>query len=310
MTSYYKFAKLKDWRAAEKRHKQYVAERAVYKREKKIYDSEMALWQTEYKGMLASAERKFTVKKTVFGQRKRSADDMTISQRIKAEKEGKISRRKPGRIVAEQENVIDEEAVAGVMVPWERRNPQPVKPAKPMAFTSPGPMPKEAWEHEPGEEGFNREAYKKMNKALPELQMTCERTAGVFRPQAYQETVPWMMSPMNPMHRMLVVAKTGAGKTFTMVRVLSEYFDDPRPKICIFPTESVARNFYQEICKFPSRYRDFIGERLGESIFDRIEGTAGKEECNSAISEVEALLGMNRMLRMAGQPGQLASPVA
>jgi hypothetical protein len=43
----------------------------------------------------------------------------------------------------------------------------------------------------------------------------------------------------------------GSGKTETMIRVLDNFFDDPRPKVAIFPNPSIANNFYEEI---------FVGE--------------------------------------------------
>merc|ERR1719469_1360610 len=43
-----------------------------------------------------------------------------------------------------------------------------------------------------------------------------------------------------------------------MIQVLDQYFHDPRPKVPIFPTEAVCRNFYMEMLRWPSRYRDFF----------------------------------------------------
>jgi len=76
--------------------------------------------------------------------------------------------------------------------------------------------------------------------------------------QPYQETVSFLVRPAaysNP--HMLVVHRTGAGKTATMVSVADNFFNDLRPKILIFPTAAVCRNFYSELreAKFPNRYR-------------------------------------------------------
>ena len=43
-----------------------------------------------------------------------------------------------------------------------------------------------------------------------------------------------------------------------MIKILENFFSDPRPKIVIFPKPSVARNFYREVYKTPSKYRDYI----------------------------------------------------
>ena len=53
---------------------------------------------------------------------------------------------------------------------------------------------------------------------------------------------------------MLVVHCTGSGKTLTMIRTLDNFFNDPRPKVAVFPTDAVCKNFYRELGKFPSRY--------------------------------------------------------
>jgi superfamily II DNA or RNA helicase len=58
--------------------------------------------------------------------------------------------------------------------------------------------------------------------------------------------------------RMLTVAQVGAGKTLIIIRILNELFDDPRPKIVVFPTESVKTNFYTEISQYPSKWRDYL----------------------------------------------------
>ena len=41
----------------------------------------------------------------------------------------------------------------------------------------------------------------------------------------------------------------GSGKTLLMIRVLDNFYRDTRPKVVIFPSESVVQNFYQELLK-------------------------------------------------------------
>jgi len=43
-----------------------------------------------------------------------------------------------------------------------------------------------------------------------------------------------------------------------MISVLDNYFFDPRPKVPIFPKEPVCQNFYVELLRWPSQYRDFF----------------------------------------------------
>jgi hypothetical protein len=44
-----------------------------------------------------------------------------------------------------------------------------------------------------------------------------------------------------------VVHCTGSGKTLTMIRALDNFFLDPRPKVAVFPTDAVCKNFYREL---------------------------------------------------------------
>jgi hypothetical protein len=41
-----------------------------------------------------------------------------------------------------------------------------------------------------------------------------------------------------------------------------------RPKVVVMPTVAVANNFYLELTKFPSRYRDFIHNEFPEMFKD------------------------------------------
>lgn len=74
--------------------------------------------------------------------------------------------------------------------------------------------------------------------------------------------------PTDPSQRLLVVHRTGAGKTCTMVRIADNYFNDKRPKLLLFPSAAVCSNFYMELLnpRFPNRYADFLQRegKLGE----------------------------------------------
>ncbi len=76
-----------------------------------------------------------------------------------------------------------------------------------------------------------------------------------------QETVSWLCRPQtyaNP--RLLVVHRTGSGKTATMIRVADNFYLDKRPKILLFPNKTVCDNFYRELRepKFPNRYANYL----------------------------------------------------
>jgi hypothetical protein len=83
--------------------------------------------------------------------------------------------------------------------------------------------------------------------------------AGELKPrlQPYQEVVAYMARPeAYPNPRMLIVHRTGAGKTGTIIQVANSYFSDRRPKLVLFPSTAVCRNFYRELRNphFPNRY--------------------------------------------------------
>ena len=63
---------------------------------------------------------------------------------------------------------------------------------------------------------------------------------------------------------MLVVHRTGCGKTATMIQIADNYFRDRRPKVLVFPTNAVCASFYRELRNphFPNRYADYL-ERGG-----------------------------------------------
>lgn len=62
--------------------------------------------------------------------------------------------------------------------------------------------------------------------------------------------------------RFMCVWRTGAGKTLAMIKILDTFFDDPRPKVLIFPTQPVCDNFFGELMKFPNKYRAYVESRF------------------------------------------------
>ncbi|CAE8584375.1 unnamed protein product [Polarella glacialis] len=113
----------------------------------------------------------------------------------------------------------------------------------------------------PGFEGFNRRATAVMCTAgigQGRLQVTFDDHAACPPLQPHQEAVGFLMHPKSPIDRLLVDHPTGSGKTREMIRVLDNYFFDPRPKVPIFPKDPVCRNFYAELLRWPSRYRDYF----------------------------------------------------
>mmetsp|Transcript_127927 Transcript_127927/g.232883 ORF Transcript_127927/g.232883 Transcript_127927/m.232883 type:complete len:1127 (+) Transcript_127927:69-3449(+) len=112
---------------------------------------------------------------------------------------------------------------------------------------------------EPGSAGFNKRATMAMRKASiagRPIEFDCQAACPPLQP--HQETVAFLVHPKSPVQRFLVDHPTGSGKTREMIRVLDNFFYDPRPKVPIFPREVVCRNFYMELLRWPSRYRDYF----------------------------------------------------
>ncbi|CAE7659015.1 Dcun1d2, partial [Symbiodinium sp. CCMP2456] len=118
-------------------------------------------------------------------------------------------------------------------------------------------MPK-VWPREgpkPGQEGFTQQA----SRCLAQARLGTQRSpfAGLGM-RLHQESASFLLHPDSPVERLLVDHATGTGKTLIMLRMLDNYFDDPRPKVAIFPKHAVCDNFYQELLKWPTRWRHFF----------------------------------------------------
>eukprot|EP00931_Biecheleriopsis_adriatica_P029028 TRINITY_DN1728_c0_g1_i1.p1 TRINITY_DN1728_c0_g1~~TRINITY_DN1728_c0_g1_i1.p1 ORF type:complete len:1361 (-),score=330.68 TRINITY_DN1728_c0_g1_i1:38-4078(-) len=115
---------------------------------------------------------------------------------------------------------------------------------------------------QPGFEGFSSFAVDAMRKAgiaSESLGNQCEAAAGECPPlQPHQESAIFLAHPQSPVTRLLVDHPTGSGKTREIIEILDNFFDDPRPKIPIFPKDPVCRNFYAELLRWPSKYRDYF----------------------------------------------------
>ena len=117
----------------------------------------------------------------------------------------------------------------------------------PQVWSSCGPKP--------GEEAFAKYASNCLAKAA--LGSSKSPFAGL-RMRLHQESAAFLLHPESPVKRLLVDHATGTGKTLIMLRMLDNYFDDDRPKVAIFPKDAVCDNFYQELLKWPTRWRHFF----------------------------------------------------
>eukprot|EP00931_Biecheleriopsis_adriatica_P057763 TRINITY_DN34290_c0_g1_i1.p1 TRINITY_DN34290_c0_g1~~TRINITY_DN34290_c0_g1_i1.p1 ORF type:complete len:1244 (-),score=285.12 TRINITY_DN34290_c0_g1_i1:72-3764(-) len=109
----------------------------------------------------------------------------------------------------------------------------------------------------PGEPGFNLFATARLRSAGIGKGVLCSPGSACPPLQPHQESVAFLLHPSSPVKRLLVDHPTGSGKTREMITVLNGLFFDIRPKVPIFPTQAVCRNFYLELLRWPSRYRDY-----------------------------------------------------
>lgn len=73
-----------------------------------------------------------------------------------------------------------------------------------------------------------------------------------------QKVVASLVHPASPVSRLLCDHNTGSGKTLCMVRIVDNFYFDGRPKVLVFPKETVANNFLESLFQWPSRWRDFV----------------------------------------------------
>lgn len=167
------------------------------------------------------------------------------------------------------------------------------------------------WQKFPGEPGFTAYATKIMRRAGVladgKDQVKCVDRSKPTYDQPYQRVVSFLVHPKStPDYRLLVAHRTGAGKTLTMIRVLSNFYDDPRPKVAIFPSATVRDQFYRELLAFDNPYRDYVLAETG------IDGDrARRRELAPAEFDagVKALALHGALLRRAGTEGYPAAPL-
>ncbi|CAK0870720.1 unnamed protein product, partial [Prorocentrum cordatum] len=161
------------------------------------------------------------------------------------------------------EEAVDEDADSAPVDPKDLVTEVPKAPKDPKYPVT--------WEgaSAPGVPGFNKIAALRLLRPLKKAaKVAAAALEGPVPPagksvacpplQPHQESVALLLHPQSPVTRLLVDHPTGSGKTREMIRVLDNFFSDHRPKVPIFPKEPVCRNFYAELLRWPSRYRDFF----------------------------------------------------
>ena len=171
------------------------------------------------------------------------------------------------------------------------------------------PAPFTVWPQNvsPGVKGINRYIQKTFLRynLFNNMIIQCTKKMHLM---AFQYFVYALVKPLSIINRLLCVHRTGSGKTLTMIMCLNNFFYDNRPKIIIFPTQSVAQNFYGEIMKFPNLYRQYVIKRLGERVVENLY-SKNRSIAAEARLKVADLLAMKSELKYAGDAGFPGGPM-
>lgn len=187
----------------------------------------------------------------------------------------------------------------GPMVPGGAPMPAPV--ARPARVANPrvAALIRKRFTKKPGDTGFNAQCHSIMRSRGKYIGFggTLVTNCSGKSSFAHTETAAWLVGPETPIDRMLVVHRTGSGKTTVMTRVLEEYFDDPRAKIVIFPNQQLVDNFYNRLHTFPTKYKSFADDWFARN---------GKA---NTLDNFKDLMEMKGRLSRRGTPGELVAPI-
>ncbi len=149
------------------------------------------------------------------------------------------------------------------------------------------------WDIVPGDRGFNDFVRPYISIYVKDYTMNCDGSI-----QPYQATAAYLLHPRGPpVQRVLVTHRTGSGKTRVMLEVLSNYFDDPRPKIIVFPTDQTRDQFYVTLMGQDNPYSRYVKQNI------TVDNT------NSSLDAIKRRLAMTGRLGSRGTPGELAAPL-
>ena len=85
----------------------------------------------------------------------------------------------------------------------------------------------------------------------------------------HQYMVKNMLSRKSPVHRLLVHHRVGSGKTRTAIEVLDNYYDDPRTKIVICPSEPLCQQFIKELLEgTPNKYQEWARQFKPKDVYE------------------------------------------
>lgn len=114
------------------------------------------------------------------------------------------------------------------------------------------------WKNKQGSDALIKEAQGKIKRVASNIDCKFDG-----KTQWYQNVVAKFMTPYSTIDRLLVAHQLGTGKTRSMLEMIGNFWNDPRPIIVMVPKQSLVNNFYDELFKHPTRLRKFLYECLG-----------------------------------------------
>ena len=115
---------------------------------------------------------------------------------------------------------------------------------------------------QPGLNDFIKEKFRELSYIAGsyKFNIKCKKQGDPPSYFAYQIVPSILVKPRSPIERLLIAHRTGAGKTAILNKILDNFYYDPRPKILLFPLQSIKNNFFQELMKneFPNKWKRYI----------------------------------------------------
>eukprot|EP00434_Breviolum_minutum_P023712 symbB.v1.2.020916.t1/scaffold1785.1/size101431/4 len=167
-------------------------------------------------------------------------------------------------------------------------------PSHAWKWDGPGPAPRQ------GERGFRHYTRQALERFRQSSEEDLKLNQEALPLQRYQLRVAFLLHPLSPLSRLLVVHATGSGKTRTVLACADSFYRSGRATCLFFPEEAVKENFYQEILKFPGAWRDFFCACMDVANWRqrRYRCWSPEEIAEYNIAEVETCLGMERKIRL------------
>ncbi|CAJ1409513.1 unnamed protein product [Effrenium voratum] len=168
-------------------------------------------------------------------------------------------------------------------------------PSHAWQWDSPDPSPRQG---DPGFLNYARSALERFRTSGEEAEAL--KGSDAMPLQRYQLRVAFLLHPLSPLSRLLVVHATGSGKTRTVLAAADSFYRSGKATCLFFPEEAVKENFYQEILKFPGAWRDFFCACCDVPNWRqrRHRSWWPEEVAQYSPAEVEACLGMERKIRL------------